>query len=84
MRRAIVLSTFGLGTTSPNPPVGCVILDTNRIVGKGYHERKGAPHAENYALAAAGQPAGSWWQCGCNPGAAQPPGTYATLSPGPD
>lgn len=56
MRRAIVLSAFGLGTTSPNPPVGCVILDKNgRIVGEGYHERKGEPHAETQALAVAGQ-----------------------------
>ncbi len=55
MRRAIVLSAFGLGTTSPNPPVGCVILDVNgQIVGEGYHEHKGEPHAETQALAAAG------------------------------
>lgn len=54
MRRAIVLSSFGLGTTSPNPPVGCVILDADgRLVGEGYHERKGEPHAESQALAAA-------------------------------
>jgi diaminohydroxyphosphoribosylaminopyrimidine deaminase / 5-amino-6-(5-phosphoribosylamino)uracil reductase len=56
MRRAIVLSAFGLGTTSPNPPVGCVILDVNgQLVGEGYHERKGQPHAETQALAAAGE-----------------------------
>lgn len=56
MRRAIVLSAFGLGTTSPNPPVGCVILDTNeQVVGEGYHERKGEPHAETQALTAAGE-----------------------------
>lgn len=54
MRRAIALSAFGLGTTSPNPPVGCVILDTDgQLVGEGYHERKGEPHAETQALAAA-------------------------------
>lgn len=56
MRRAIVLSAFGLGATSPNPPVGCVILDADdQIAGEGYHERKGEPHAETQALAAAGQ-----------------------------
>lgn len=55
MRRAIALSALGLGTTSPNPPVGCVILDvTGRSVGEGYHQRKGEPHAEVHALKAAG------------------------------
>ncbi len=54
MRRAIVLSAFGLGTCSPNPPVGCVILNSQgHIVGQGYHQRKGEPHAEAHALAAA-------------------------------
>jgi diaminohydroxyphosphoribosylaminopyrimidine deaminase/5-amino-6-(5-phosphoribosylamino)uracil reductase len=56
MRRAIALSAAGLGTTSPNPPVGCVLLGADgRIVGEGYHERKGEPHAEANALAAAGR-----------------------------
>lgn len=55
MRRAIAISGFGLGSTSPNPPVGCVILDRDGIpVGEGYHQRKGEPHAEVNALAAAG------------------------------
>ncbi|GAA4061329.1 bifunctional diaminohydroxyphosphoribosylaminopyrimidine deaminase/5-amino-6-(5-phosphoribosylamino)uracil reductase RibD [Actinomadura miaoliensis] len=55
MRRAIALSALGLGSTSPNPPVGCVILDLNgNVVGEGYHLRKGRPHAEANALAAAG------------------------------
>jgi diaminohydroxyphosphoribosylaminopyrimidine deaminase / 5-amino-6-(5-phosphoribosylamino)uracil reductase len=55
MRRAVALSAFGLATTSPNPPVGCVVLDpAGRIVGEGYHERKGEAHAETQALAAAG------------------------------
>lgn len=55
MRRAIVLSAFGLGTTSPNPPVGCVILDNNGgVVGQGHHRRKGEDHAEALALAQAG------------------------------
>lgn len=56
MRRAIALSAAGLGTTSPNPPVGCVLLDADgQIAGEGYHERKGEAHAEAQALAAAGQ-----------------------------
>jgi diaminohydroxyphosphoribosylaminopyrimidine deaminase/5-amino-6-(5-phosphoribosylamino)uracil reductase len=55
MRRAIALSANGLGTTSPNPPVGCVLLDlAGQIAGEGYHERKGEAHAEVQALAAAG------------------------------
>jgi diaminohydroxyphosphoribosylaminopyrimidine deaminase/5-amino-6-(5-phosphoribosylamino)uracil reductase len=56
MQRAIVLSAFGLGRTSPNPPVGCVILDSaGQVVGEGYHERKGEAHAEVHALTAAGE-----------------------------
>ncbi|MEU6290264.1 bifunctional diaminohydroxyphosphoribosylaminopyrimidine deaminase/5-amino-6-(5-phosphoribosylamino)uracil reductase RibD [Streptomyces sp. NPDC046988] len=55
MRRAVIVSASGLGATSPNPPVGCVILDAEgRIVGEGYHLHKGAAHAEVNALAAAG------------------------------
>ena len=55
MRRAIALAAVGLGTTSPNPPVGCVLLGpVDQIVGEGYHERKGEAHAEAQALAAAG------------------------------
>jgi diaminohydroxyphosphoribosylaminopyrimidine deaminase/5-amino-6-(5-phosphoribosylamino)uracil reductase len=55
MRWAIALSARGLGTTSPNPPVGCVIVDHARqVVGTGYHERKGEAHAEGHALAVAG------------------------------
>ncbi|MFI6163931.1 bifunctional diaminohydroxyphosphoribosylaminopyrimidine deaminase/5-amino-6-(5-phosphoribosylamino)uracil reductase RibD [Micromonospora haikouensis] len=55
MRQAITLSSFGLGTTSPNPPVGCVILDRHGVaVGAGYHRRKGEAHAEVHALNAAG------------------------------
>jgi diaminohydroxyphosphoribosylaminopyrimidine deaminase/5-amino-6-(5-phosphoribosylamino)uracil reductase len=60
MRRAVVLSAFGLGSTSPNPPVGCVILDeSGSVVGEGYHRRKGEPHAEALALAMAGARAAS-------------------------
>ncbi|MEU0689835.1 bifunctional diaminohydroxyphosphoribosylaminopyrimidine deaminase/5-amino-6-(5-phosphoribosylamino)uracil reductase RibD [Streptomyces uncialis] len=58
MRRAIVISASGLGTTSPNPPVGCVILNAaGRPVAEGYHLRKGTRHAEANALAAAGNQA---------------------------
>ncbi|MGH3344764.1 MAG: bifunctional diaminohydroxyphosphoribosylaminopyrimidine deaminase/5-amino-6-(5-phosphoribosylamino)uracil reductase RibD [Carbonactinosporaceae bacterium] len=51
MRRAIMLAARGLGTTSPNPAVGCVVLDADgRTAGEGFHERAGAPHAEVHAL----------------------------------
>ncbi|WP_019884785.1 bifunctional diaminohydroxyphosphoribosylaminopyrimidine deaminase/5-amino-6-(5-phosphoribosylamino)uracil reductase RibD [Streptomyces purpureus] len=55
MRRAIALAARGLGATSPNPVVGCVLVDaTGRIVGEGHHQRAGGPHAEIHALRAAG------------------------------
>ena len=56
MRRAIELAARGLGFTSPNPVVGCVLLDAaGRTVGEGHHERAGGPHAEVNALRAAGE-----------------------------
>ncbi|MGW1774492.1 bifunctional diaminohydroxyphosphoribosylaminopyrimidine deaminase/5-amino-6-(5-phosphoribosylamino)uracil reductase RibD [Streptomyces sp. NPDC002104] len=55
MRRAIELAARGLGSTSPNPVVGCVITDASgTVVGEGWHERAGGPHAEIHALGAAG------------------------------
>ncbi|WP_405784355.1 bifunctional diaminohydroxyphosphoribosylaminopyrimidine deaminase/5-amino-6-(5-phosphoribosylamino)uracil reductase RibD [Streptomyces sp. NBC_00859] len=55
MRRAVALAARGLGSTSPNPVVGCVILDASgETVGEGFHQRAGGPHAEVNALAAAG------------------------------
>jgi diaminohydroxyphosphoribosylaminopyrimidine deaminase / 5-amino-6-(5-phosphoribosylamino)uracil reductase len=56
MRHAIALAQRGLGSTSPNPIVGCVVLDASqRVVGEGFHERAGGPHAEIVALSAAGE-----------------------------
>lgn len=56
MRRAITLAALGLGSTSPNPVVGCVIIDASgETVGEGYHQRAGGPHAEVHALRAAGE-----------------------------
>ncbi|MFD3468896.1 bifunctional diaminohydroxyphosphoribosylaminopyrimidine deaminase/5-amino-6-(5-phosphoribosylamino)uracil reductase RibD [Streptomyces sp. NPDC058682] len=58
MRRAIELAARGLGSTSPNPVVGCVITDASgTTVGEGWHERAGGPHAEVHALRAAGEAA---------------------------
>jgi diaminohydroxyphosphoribosylaminopyrimidine deaminase/5-amino-6-(5-phosphoribosylamino)uracil reductase len=55
MVRALELGLVALGTTSPNPPVGAVILDAaGRVVGEGCTQPPGGPHAEIVALAAAG------------------------------
>ncbi|MGV2918170.1 bifunctional diaminohydroxyphosphoribosylaminopyrimidine deaminase/5-amino-6-(5-phosphoribosylamino)uracil reductase RibD [Streptomyces alfalfae] len=55
MRRALALSALGLGATSPNPVVGCVVLDASgEVAGEGWHQRAGGPHAEVNALRAAG------------------------------
>jgi diaminohydroxyphosphoribosylaminopyrimidine deaminase/5-amino-6-(5-phosphoribosylamino)uracil reductase len=53
MARALALAERGLYTTTPNPRVGCVIVKGDEIVGEGWHERAGGPHAEATALAAA-------------------------------
>src|SRR3954469_14439642 len=50
MARALVLAEKGLYTTTPNPRVGCVITRHEQIVGEGWHEKAGAPHAEILAL----------------------------------
>src|SRR5574340_443268 len=55
MARALQLAARGLCTTSPNPRVGCVIVRDGRVVGEGWHERAGTPHAEIHALKAAGE-----------------------------
>ncbi len=58
MRRALELARRGLGFVEPNPAVGAVIVaDDGRVVGEGWHERFGGPHAEVMALAAAGEAA---------------------------
>ncbi|MEJ2603273.1 MAG: bifunctional diaminohydroxyphosphoribosylaminopyrimidine deaminase/5-amino-6-(5-phosphoribosylamino)uracil reductase RibD [Gammaproteobacteria bacterium] len=54
MARALRLAARGLYTTPPNPRVGCVITRGSEIVGEGWHERAGGPHAEVAALEAAG------------------------------
>jgi diaminohydroxyphosphoribosylaminopyrimidine deaminase / 5-amino-6-(5-phosphoribosylamino)uracil reductase len=54
MARALRLAERGLYTTTPNPRVGCVIARGDEIVGEGFHERAGEPHAEIHALQRAG------------------------------
>lgn len=57
MRQALALAAKGLYSTSPNPKVGCVIVQNGEIVGQGWHEKKGEPHAEVFALRQAGEKA---------------------------
>ena len=55
MLRAVELADRGGGDVLPNPLVGCVLVaPTGEIVGEGWHERHGGPHAEINALASAG------------------------------
>lgn len=68
MQAAIALADRGLGLTAPNPNVGCVILQGDAIVGEGWTQPGGRPHAEAVALQAAGA-------------AAQGATVYVTLEP---
>jgi diaminohydroxyphosphoribosylaminopyrimidine deaminase/5-amino-6-(5-phosphoribosylamino)uracil reductase len=54
MARALELARRGLWTTDPNPRVGCVLVHEGRVIGEGWHEQAGGPHAEAVALASAG------------------------------
>lgn len=55
MRRALSLARRGIGKTSPNPAVGCVIVRNGAVVGEGWHRKAGTPHAEVHALREAGE-----------------------------
>ncbi|MCE5180815.1 MAG: bifunctional diaminohydroxyphosphoribosylaminopyrimidine deaminase/5-amino-6-(5-phosphoribosylamino)uracil reductase RibD [Betaproteobacteria bacterium] len=57
MAQALRLAANGLATTTPNPRVGCVIVRDGEVVGSGWHERAGEPHAEINALRQAGDSA---------------------------
>ena len=60
MARALELAQKGLYTTTPNPRVGCVVTQGEAVVGEGWHERAGEPHAEVAALSrASGKAAGA-------------------------
>jgi diaminohydroxyphosphoribosylaminopyrimidine deaminase/5-amino-6-(5-phosphoribosylamino)uracil reductase len=71
MARALVLAERGLFTTTPNPRVGCVVARGGEIIGEGWHERAGGPHAEVAALADARarghDPAGATIYCTLEP-----------------
>jgi diaminohydroxyphosphoribosylaminopyrimidine deaminase/5-amino-6-(5-phosphoribosylamino)uracil reductase len=54
MARALALAERGLYTATPNPRVGCVIVQGENVVGEGWHEKTGGPHAEVVALEQAG------------------------------
>jgi diaminohydroxyphosphoribosylaminopyrimidine deaminase/5-amino-6-(5-phosphoribosylamino)uracil reductase len=55
MREALRLARRGLGRTSPNPPVGAVIVRKGKVIARGYHQKAGGPHAEVQALAKLGE-----------------------------
>lgn len=68
MAHALCLAERGLHTTQPNPRVGCVIAQGNEVIGAGFHQHAGEPHAEVFALRDAG-------------GAARGATAYVTLEP---
>ena len=57
MQKALRLAVRGIGKVSPNPPVGCVIVKEDRVIGRGWTQPGGRPHAEVMALQQAGQKA---------------------------
>ena len=86
MKIALELAAKGKGYTSPNPMVGAVVVKDGKIVGKGWHEKAGSPHAEVNAIADAGdQAAGSTIYVTlepCNHQGRTPPCTQKILSAG--
>jgi diaminohydroxyphosphoribosylaminopyrimidine deaminase/5-amino-6-(5-phosphoribosylamino)uracil reductase len=86
LERALELAERGRGTTHPNPIVGAVVVRDGEVVGEGWHERKGGPHAEVVALEAAGEAARGATlyvtQEPCRHTGATPPCTKAVLESG--
>jgi diaminohydroxyphosphoribosylaminopyrimidine deaminase/5-amino-6-(5-phosphoribosylamino)uracil reductase len=86
LERALVLAERGRGTTRPNPIVGAVVVKDGEVVGEGWHERKGGPHAEVVALQSAGERArgGTLYVTlePCRSFGATPPCTRAVLDSG--
>jgi diaminohydroxyphosphoribosylaminopyrimidine deaminase/5-amino-6-(5-phosphoribosylamino)uracil reductase len=50
MQRCLELATMGMGSVSPNPMVGCVIVHEDKVIGEGYHQQFGSAHAEVNAI----------------------------------
>ncbi|MGA3035976.1 MAG: bifunctional diaminohydroxyphosphoribosylaminopyrimidine deaminase/5-amino-6-(5-phosphoribosylamino)uracil reductase RibD [Vulcanimicrobiaceae bacterium] len=85
LARACELAQRGLGSTSPNPPVGAVIVRDGATLGEGYHHVRGGPHAEVEALAAAQDARGGTLYVSlepCNHHGATPPCTDAIVAAG--
>ncbi len=59
IRLALGLAEQGRGSVEPNPMVGCVIVRDNQVIGEGYHQRFGGPHAEVHALRSVGDARGA-------------------------
>ncbi len=57
MRAALTLACRGLGRVAPNPAVGCILVTDGRVVGRGWTQPGGRPHAETEALDRAGDQA---------------------------
>ena len=56
MRMALSLARKGCGLAAPNPMVGAVIVKEGRVIGRGYHQKYGGPHAEQNALSSCTEP----------------------------
>jgi diaminohydroxyphosphoribosylaminopyrimidine deaminase/5-amino-6-(5-phosphoribosylamino)uracil reductase len=73
MARALQLAERGLYTTAPNPRVGCVLVRDGTIIGEGWHEKAGEPHAEINALSSVASIVGAGGTAGST--------AYVTLEP---
>jgi diaminohydroxyphosphoribosylaminopyrimidine deaminase/5-amino-6-(5-phosphoribosylamino)uracil reductase len=86
LQRALELAERGRGSTKPNPVVGAVLVRDGEVVGEGWHERVGGPHAEVVALEQAGELArGAWLYLTLEPCAHQgrtPPCVEAVIQAG--